>query len=87
MTNVVELNPKDFKSVSYIDDKGDLGVSTRCRNLALYRLNSNEFEIVHEDKSFVLTREVLAEFLHVSQVFVDDENKYKPSLEMISCDY
>ena len=89
MSNVIEFTSKeeDFKNVSYVEDKDDLGVSTRCRSLSIYRLNKDEFEAVHGDESFILTREVLAEFIHVAQVFVDDESKYRPELEMISCDY
>ena len=89
MSNVIEFPQNDdFKNVSYIDDNGDLGVATRCRAIGIYRLNKNEFEIVTKsDISFILDRETLAEFLHVSQVFIDPEFKYKPELEMIACDY
>jgi len=89
MSNVIEFKQDDdFKNVSYIDDNGDLGVATRCRAISVYRLNKNEFEIVTKsDVSFILDRETLAEFLHVAQVFIDPDCKYKPDLDMVSCDY
>ena len=86
MSNVINLTEPDFKNVSYIDD-GDIGVSTRDRNLAIYRLNKDDFEIVYNGGSFILKRDVLAEFLQVSKVFVDSEDRFKPNLEMIGCDY
>ena len=87
MSNVVNIKEKDFKHVTYIED-GDLGVSTRCRALSIYRLNKNEFEIVTSSgPSFVLDRETLAEFLHVSCVFVDSETRYKPEMDMVGCNY
>jgi len=88
MGEIIAFNvEKDFKHVSYIDDKGDLGVSTRCRSLAIYRLNKSEFEVVYGGGSFILNRDVLAEFLHVSSVFVDPEDKHKPDMDMVACDY
>jgi len=86
MNNVISLTEPDFKNVSYIDD-GDIGVSTRCKELAIYRLNKDDFEIVYNGGSFVLKRDVLAEFLQVSKIFVDSEDRFKPDLEMIACDY
>ena len=86
MGNVINLTEPDFKNVTYIDD-GDIGVSTRCRALAIYRLNKDDFEVVYNGGSFILKRDVLAEFLHVSQVFLDSEDRFKPDLEMVACDY
>ena len=86
MNNVIELIEPDFKNVTYIDD-GDIGVSTRDRSLAVYRLNKDDFEVVYSGGSFVLKRDVLAEFLQVAKVFVDSQDKFKPDLEMIGCDY
>jgi len=86
MSNVISLTEPDFKNVSYIDD-GDIGVSTKDRSLAIYRLNKDDFEIVYNGGSFILKRDVLAEFLQVSKVFVDSEDRFKPDLEMVSCDY
>ena len=86
MSNVIELTEPDFKNVTYIDDD-DIGVSTRCKELAVYRLNKGDFEIVYNGGSFILKRDVLAEFLQVTKVFVDSKDKFKPDLEMIGCDY
>lgn len=88
MTNIVEFKKEDdFKHVAYIDDEGDLGVSTRCRNLAIYRLNKSQFEVVYDGGSFVMDRDVLSEFLHVSNVFLDPEERFKPGMDMVACDY
>ena len=78
---------EEFKNVSYSDVDGDLGIITKCRSLGVYRLNKSEFEVVHDAGSFILDRATLSEFLHVAQVFVDPDSKYKPELEMIACDY
>jgi hypothetical protein len=78
---------EEFKNVSYIDVEGDLGVITKCRSIGIFRLNKSEFEIVHDGASFILDRDTISEFLHVSQVFVDPDSKHKPELEMIACDY
>ena len=48
----------DFNHVSYIDDKGDLGVSTKCKSISIYRLNKTEFEVACEGVSFILNREL-----------------------------
>ena len=88
MGNVIEFpDQTDFKNVSYSDVDGDLGVITRCRAIGVYRLNDKEFEVVHATGSFVMDRGVLAEFLHVAQVFVDSKDKHRPNLNMVGCDY
>jgi hypothetical protein len=87
MSNVINLNEENFKHVSYTDLDGDIGIATKCRSLGIIRLNKSEFEVQHNEGSFVLDREVLSEFLHVSAMFLDPDGKYKPNLEMIACDY
>lgn len=88
MTNVIEFpSNEDFKNVSYIDADGDLGVITRCRSIGVFNLNNKEFEVVHNNGSFVIDRETLGEFLQVASIFVDSEGRYKPNLDMVGCDY
>jgi len=88
MNNIIEFpDNTDFKNVTYTDQDGDLGVITRCRAIGIYRLNNKDFEVVHATGSFLIDREAIAEFLHVAKVFVDSEDKYRPDLDMVGCDY
>jgi len=88
MSNVIKFpDQADFKSISYIDDDGDLGVAMRDRSLQIYRLNDKEFELVLNKTSVVFKREELAEFLWVTSYFLDSEKIYLPKLELVCCDY
>lgn len=90
MANIIKFpDSSEFKHVTYIEYDGDLGVSTKPKSLSIIRLNNNEFEIATcgNNKSILFTRHEIAEFLHVALIFVDDEERYKPELDMISCDY
>jgi hypothetical protein len=88
MSDLLEFpDAADFKKVSYIDDNGDMGVSTKCKSLGVYRLNKDDFEFVYNGGSILLDRATLAEFLQVSKVFIDPDDKYLPHLDMIGCDY
>lgn len=80
-----EVVPKEdeFKHVSYTDCEGDLGVSSSGRELAIARLNKDDFLVGTQ----VMSREALAEFLWIAATFVDSEKRYFPDLDLIGCDY
>ena len=77
----------DLKRTSYIDDNGDLGISTRDRKLGVYRLNDNEFEVVTPDGSQLHSRDSLAELMWVAAIFLDSKERWKPSLDLVGCNY
>jgi hypothetical protein len=78
----IELE-EEFKHTSYTDCEGDLGVSSRGNELAIARLNKDDFLVGTE----IMDREALAEFLWVAATFVDSEKRYFPNLDLIGCDY
>ncbi len=89
MTNIINFPEQndDLKKVSYTDKDGDLGISTRCSQLEIVRLNDTDFEVRLGNNSLVFDRETLAEFFWVSATFVDSEKKWLPELDLIGCDY
>lgn len=79
----LEETGEELNHTSYTDCEGDLGVSSLGRELAIARLNKDDFLVGTQ----VMSREALAEFLWVAATFVDSEKRYFPDLDLIGCDY
>lgn len=87
MGEVIQLKEKDLERTSYIDNEGDIGVSTRDRLIGVDRLNDNEFLLITPCGSQVHSRASLAEFLWVSATLLDSEEKWRPEMDLVGCDY
>jgi len=83
MSNVVSFNQEELKHTSYTDNNGDLGVCSLGREIAICELNKNEFLVGDR----LISREALAEFLHVAAIFVDSEKRYLPNIDLVGRNY
>lgn len=77
----------DNELCKYYDFDGDLGISLADDSLQIIKLSKNEFTFKSHDRSFVIKRNELAEFLHVASVFVDSARKWAPDEDLIGVDY
>ena len=89
MGDVIEFKQKDdLNSCCYgIDDKENFAVITNDRSIQIKSLGDGNIEVTAFGKSGIYHRKELAEFLHVSSIFLDDEKKWLPKVDLISLDY
>jgi len=78
---------KEFEHCSYTDYDGDLGIGTLDKGIEVRRLNDDSFALITPDGSHVYDRKALAEFAWLMSLFLDSEERFKPSGKCIGCDY
>lgn len=89
MGDIVDINKNkdNFKHCSYADFYGEIGVSLLDRSLCIYPLNNSEFVVGSELDSIILSREKLAEFIHIAKALIDSEDRFLIEEELIGRNY
>jgi len=78
---------KEFKHVSYFDNDRSIGLKLKNSALTIEPLNKNDVLLVIHGKSIVFQRKELAEFLWVSSVLLDSEERHRPNGKLVGRNY
>jgi len=90
MGSVVQLfdAEKDFKWSNYFKDcHGAIGVCSNDKSIAIRPLNSSTVEINLGSETKVFDRRELAEFLKISAILLDSEDRYLPPYDLVGMNY
>lgn len=78
----------ELKFTAYtIGDDGYFGVVTKSGEIEISQLNKNEFVVATPFGSNVHNREQLAELIWLAAILLDSEERFRPDVELIGCDY
>lgn len=95
MGDVVQINKKkdndeivsEFNHCAYFRRDGNIGVRLLDDSISVYPLNKGAVEIYFNGSGTFLSREKLAEFLHVAAVLLDSDFCYLPGQNLLGGDY
>ena len=86
MGEVVNLHKGNLKHCNYFSKGDELGVEVG--RLSICAVGSDRLQVAI-DNSFelLISREELAEFLHIASAFVDSKEVYKPDCDLPAMNY
>ena len=88
MSNIIDFPGPELKETSYSGGPGrDFGVINKNKTIEIIKLNKDEFLMVTPDGSQIHNRAALAEFFWVSVIFIDSEQKWHPTVDLVGLDY
>jgi hypothetical protein len=89
MGDVIEFRQKDdLLGCCYgVDDKDNFSVVMNDCSIRIQKINTDVLQVEAFGSTQTYTRQELAEFLHVASIFVDEEAKWLPDVDLVAMDY